>query len=230
MDWLVELTRYLIDGGPVMIPIGIGSVVALAAFLERMVALRRERVVPRVLTQRALEMLRQGQHSACADLVGRHPAAVARMLEVAVQTRGRPRAFLKERLEEVGRREAAELERVIPIVGLVASISPLLGLLGTVGGMIVTFAVIQDEGMGDMARLAGGISQALITTFAGLAVAIPAVLANRYLLSRVDNLLVELEEAAVTALDLLCSEAGVLPPSSGEGGAAPSSADAAESA
>jgi len=212
LDWLEELTQYLIDGGPVMIPIGIGSVVGLAAFLERMVALRRERVVPHAFTRQAMALLREGKFDACAQLVSKREAAVARLLEIAIQVRGRPRSFLKERLEEVGRREAAELERVIPIIGLVASISPLLGLLGTVGGMIVTFGVIQDEGMGDMAKLAGGISQALITTFAGLAVAIPAVLANRYLLSRVDFLLVELEEASVTALDLLSAEAGAEPP------------------
>ena len=109
-----------------------------------------------------------------------------------------PRTEIKERLEEVGRREAAELERFIPVLGTIASIAPLLGLLGTVLGMILTFQAIQVEGgLADVGDLAGGISQALVTTFAGLCVGIPAVMANRYLLSRVDGLLLDLEEASV---------------------------------
>ena len=104
------------------------------------------------------------------------------------------REDLRDRLEELGRHEAANLERFIPIVGTVASIAPLLGLLGTVGGMIVTFATIQEQGMGDVDRLAGGISQALVTTFAGLSIGIPALIGNRFLLARVDRLLLGLEE------------------------------------
>ena len=98
------------------------------------------------------------------------------------------------------------MERGIPVLGTIASISPLLGLLGTVGGMIVTFEVIDAQGLGNVSSLAGGISQALITTFAGLTVAIPAVIANRYLLSRVDGFLLDLEELASVVLDLLAEE------------------------
>ena len=94
------------------------------------------------------------------------------------------------------------MERWIPVVGTIAAITPLLGLLGTVG-MILTFQVIQQQGLGDAGSLAGGISQALVTTFAGLSVGIPAVVANRYLLSRVDSLLLELEEAALGVLEML---------------------------
>ena len=120
--------------------------------------------------------------------------------------RQKDRANIKERIEEVGRKEAAALERYIPVVGTIASIAPLLGLLGTVGGMIATFAVIKTQGMGQMGSMAGGISQALITTFAGLCVGIPAVVANRYLLSRVDQLLLRMEEVSVAVLDALGDE------------------------
>ncbi len=100
------------------------------------------------------------------------------------------------------------MERYVPVLGTIASIAPLLGLLGTVGGMIVTFQVIEQQGVGEVAALAGGISQALITTFAGLSVGIPAVVANRYLLARVDGLLIDLEEVALGVVNLIV-EAGV---------------------
>ena len=128
--------------------------------------------------------------------------AIARVNEVALVARTEERDSIKERVQEVGRREAAELERFIPILGTVASISPLLGLLGTVGGMIVTFQAIESQGgMANVSALAGGISQALVTTFAGLCVGIPAVVANRYLLGAVDALLLDLEAAAITVVD-----------------------------
>jgi biopolymer transport protein ExbB len=127
----------------------------------------------------------------------------ARVLEAAIEARGHGRQRMRERAEDVGRRAAADLESGIPVLGTVAAISPLLGLLGTVGGMIVTFDVIDSVGLGNVSSLAGGISQALITTFAGLTVAIPALVANRWLLSRVDSLLLELEELVSEALDLL---------------------------
>ena len=135
------------------------------------------------------------------------------MVAAAVEAEGTPRSDIKERLEEVGRREAAELERFAPVIGTVASVSPLLGLLGTVWGMIQTFEVIQTQGMGVVGSLAGGISQALITTMAGLTVGIPALIAYRWVLARVDQLVLELEEVGLLVLDLL---SGPAPDASGE--------------
>ncbi|MFK7930159.1 MAG: MotA/TolQ/ExbB proton channel family protein [Myxococcota bacterium] len=206
MNWLFELTNYIVQGGPVMIPIGIASVVGLAAFLERLVALQRSRVAPADLVRKVLTHVEAGEDEHALALCKKRPSAAARLLTVAIEHRGSDRQKVKERLEEVGRREAAELERFIPIVGIVASVSPLLGLLGTVGGMIVTFAAIQEQGLGDVDKLAGGISQALITTFAGLSVGIPALIANRFLLGRVDGLLIRLEEVSLEVLDCLCDE------------------------
>lgn len=198
----------LIAGGPVMIPIGLCSVVALAAFLERLWSLRRGAVVPASLCVEVIELLRQDRPGDALTLCRKHDVSVARVLEVAIEARGLDRSRIKERVEEVGRREAAELERYVPVLGTIASISPLLGLLGTVGGMIVTFEVIaQQGGVTDVAPLAGGISQALVTTFAGLTVAIPAVVANRYLLSKVDGLIVDMEEVSLGVIDLLSERA-----------------------
>lgn len=190
-------------GGPVMIPIAICSVVALAVFLERAWALRRARVAPRGLSLKILALAEQARFDDAEAALRGADIPAGRVLGVAIENRGRPRADIKERIEEVGRREAAEMERGIPILGTIASIAPLLGLLGTVGGMIVTFQAIQSSGLGNIGSLAGGISQALITTFAGLTVGIPAVVANRWLLSKVDGLLLDLEEASLALLDVL---------------------------
>lgn len=198
---------FLESGGPVMVPIVLCSLVALATFLERALALRRGRVVPRALVVEVLERARQGRWDDALTLCRTQSLAAARTLEVALAMRGHDRARIKERLEEVGRREAAELERFAPVLGTIAAISPLLGLLGTVGGMIATFQVIQTQGMGQIGSLAGGISQALVTTFAGLTVAIPTLIAHRWVLARVDALVLDLEEAASDLLELLADEA-----------------------
>ena len=194
----------LVAGGPVMIPIGLCSVIALATFFERLWALRRGVVVPTALCVEIVELLRQGRFDDALTLCRKHEVSVSRVLEVAIEARGAPREAIKERVEEVGRREAAELERYVPVIGTIASIAPLLGLLGTVGGMILTFKVIEEQGgVTDVAPLAGGISQALITTFAGLSVGIPAVVANRYVLAKVDALLIDMEEVSLGVIDLL---------------------------
>ena len=198
------LIETLVDGGPVMIPILACSVVALATFFERIWSLRRARVVPRAFNIELVEMIRQDRWNDAITLCKTRDVAIARILQVALEARDETRPLLKERVEEVGRREAAELERFVPVLGTIASISPLLGLLGTVGGMILTFQVIEQQGV-EVGALAGGISQALITTFAGLSVGIPALVANRYVLARVDGLVIDLEEVSLGVVNLLAS-------------------------
>jgi biopolymer transport protein ExbB len=197
------LIEYLIAGGPVMIPIGVASIVGFAAFLERLWALRRGRVLPRGMMVEMLELTRQGRFDEALTICKKRDVALTRIFEVGLRMKGQPRSVIKERLEEVGRREAAELERFVPVMSTVASISTLLGLLGTVGGMIMTFEALVAAGKGDAAALAQGIAQALITTFAGLAVAIPMVVAHRVAMARVDNLLLDLEEASLALLELV---------------------------
>ncbi len=215
------MIEFLISGGPVMVPIGLASIVALAAFIERAVALRRARIVPRAFSRQALELLRQRRYGDALASCRREETAAARVLETALDARGQKRSVIKERLEEIGRRESSELERMAPVLGTVAAIAPLLGLLGTVWGMILTFEVIQEQGVGVVSSLAGGISQALITTMAGLSVGIPALIAHRWVLARADALVLELEDLALDALDLLSAEAGV------DAEAAPAAAPAA---
>ncbi len=194
-----------------MVPIGLASILALAAFIERVVALRRARIVPRAFGRQVVELLRQQRYGDALARCRQDDTAAARVVETALDSRGRPRAAMKERLEEVGRRESADLERMTAVLGTVAAIAPLLGLLGTVWGMILTFEVIQEQGVGVVSSLAGGISQALITTMAGLSVGIPALIAHRWVLARADALVLELEDLALDSLDLLSEEAGVVP-------------------
>lgn len=186
-----------------MVPIGLCSIVALAVFLERAWALRRARVAPRSFCVQVLTLAEQGRFDDAEAACRSRDIPAGRVLAMAIEHRGSARGLIKERVEEVGRREAAEMERGIPVLGTIASIAPLLGLLGTVGGMILTFKVIQTAGLGNVGSLAGGISQALVTTFAGLTVGIPSLVANRWLLSRVDGLLLDMEEASLAILDAL---------------------------
>jgi len=194
---------FLVSGGPVMIPIGLASVIGLGAFIERLWALRRTHVIPHGVRVELVELARQGRWADGLTLCRKSDTPLSRVLEVVLSHRTQPRPVMKELSEEVGRREGAELERYSGIVGVVAAVSPLLGLLGTVWGMILTFDVIQSVGVGVVSSLAGGISAALVTTFAGLSVGIPTLIAHRFLLSKVDDLVLELEEATLEMLDLV---------------------------
>jgi biopolymer transport protein ExbB len=196
---------WLASGGPVMIPIGLCSIVGLAAFFERMWSLRRSRVVPQSFCIEVIELVRQQRFDDALMLCRKRDAPMARIVEVALGARHEPRSMIKERVEEVGRREAADLERYLPILATTGSVGPLLGLLGTVQGMIQTFAAIGEGGIGQMEFVAAGISIALICTLSGLVVAIPSVMGHRFLASKVEGLLVDMEEVAIGVIDLLVS-------------------------
>lgn len=197
------MIEYVKAGGPVMIPILAFAVIALVTLMERLWSLRRSRIVPATYIIQVTDLIRTGRIEDALTLSKATPVAAARIIQSALEMDGRGRDRMKERIEEVGRREAAELERYVPILGTVAAISPLLGLLGTVGGMILTFQTISSQGLGNVGSLAGGISQALVTTFAGLTVGIPALMANRYVLSKVDGLLLDLEEISGGIVELM---------------------------
>ena len=194
------MTDLIISGGPVMVPIGLASVIGLAVLLERVWALRGVVVVPQSFVVEMDELMRQARWGDVIASARKSDSAAGRVVLAAADVRHKSRAAIKERLEEVGRREAAELERFSSVLGTIASIAPLLGLLGTVWGMILTFDVIQTEGIGVVANLAGGISQALISTMAGLTVGIPALVAHRWVLARADRHVLALEDLGLLVL------------------------------
>lgn len=195
-----------LKGGLLMYPIAFCSIVALGIFLERLWALRKARVIPREFLLEAIDLVAKGKLTEAMTMCKRTDASVAHIIYAGLAHFGKSREAIKERMEEVGRREVANLERYISVVGTIAGVSPLLGLLGTVSGMIKSFNVIALQGVAEPGALAGGISEALLTTAAGLIVAIPSFVMHRYLRNRVHSLALEMEEASLRVLDLLSRE------------------------
>ena len=201
-----EIYEFLALGGPVMIPIGLGSIIALAIFLERLWSLQRNAVLPPGLVDKVDQQLADGKAEEALAACKERPSALGRVLEVAVTHRDEPRELIQQRLEDKGRYEGTRLERYVDAVGTIAQLEPLLGLLGTVTGMIKVFqqVVATSEHVAvDPGQLAAGIWEALITTAAGLIIGIPVVIAHRYLLSRATRLLMEMEQGATRILDRL---------------------------
>ena len=203
---MLELVQ---SGGWLMVPILLCSVAAMAIIVERLWSLQRERVVPADLAVRAWEWVRTGTLTEERIQALREGSPFGRILAAVLASRHLDREMMKEYIEEVGRHVAHELDRYLNALGTIAAISPLLGLLGTVIGMIKVFAVITAQGVGEPRVLAGGISEALVTTAAGLTVAIPSLLFHRVLRGRVDELVVTMEREAlklVGALERLRSD------------------------
>jgi biopolymer transport protein ExbB len=175
----------------------------MAIIVERLWSLQRERVVPEDLVAHAWQWATTGELTEERIQALREGSPLGRILAAGLASRDLDREFMKESVEEVGRHVAHELERYLSALGTIAAITPLLGLLGTVIGMIKVFAVITAQGVGEPRMLAGGISEALITTAAGLTVAIPSLLFHRVLRGRVDELVVTMEQKALELMGAL---------------------------
>lgn len=193
-------------GGWVMLPIIVGSVLALAIVLERFWSLRRSHVAPAHLVSDIWKVYQQGQLDGKTLDIIRSGSPLGRILAAGLANMQYSREVMKEAVEEVGRQVVHELERYLNTLGTVAAISPLLGLLGTVWGMIKTFSAITHVGLGNPTALAGGISEALITTAAGLTVAIPALMFHRYFTGLVDRYALHMEEESLRLIEVLHDE------------------------
>jgi biopolymer transport protein ExbB len=195
-----ELVR---AGGPFMAPIIICSIAAVGILLERLWTLQRKRVLPEELIKKLSSFAEGGQVSPKFIEALEKNSPLGRVLAAALANRNRGREIMMERVQDTGRHVVHELERFLNSLGTIASISPLLGLLGTVTGIIRAFNAVMLGGMGDPRLLAGGISEALITTASGLAVAIPSFIAYRYLRGKVERIVIDMEKIAVTFADSL---------------------------
>ena len=197
---MLELVK---AGGWLMLPILICSVLALAIIIQRFYTLRRSRVIPDGALQAVYSQYKAGNLT--SDYINslREKSPLEQVLAAALMNRNQPRAVMKEAIEEEGRQIVHGLEYFLGALATIAAISPLLGLLGTVVGMIDVFAAIVTAGVGNPGVLAGGISKALITTAAGLSVAIPALIFHEILSSRVDQLILDMEDKAVQMVDVL---------------------------
>lgn len=189
-----------------MLPLILCSVVAAAIMIERLWILRRRRVLPEDLTVRVWEWAhnRSLNDEHLRALSESSPLGV--ILAAGLTNRHRSRDIMKEVIEDTGRQVVHELERYLNTLGTIAAITPLLGLLGTVIGMVKVFTAITTHGVGNPAVLAGGISEALLTTAAGLSIAIPALMGYRYLRGRVDSLVVQMEKEAMKLVDTIHRE------------------------
>jgi len=186
-----------------MVPILLCSIVAAAISVERLWTLQRSRITPRNLLAQIWSAVKADDMDAqkLRELRGSSP--MGQVLAAGIANAKRSRDIMKEAMEETAGQIGHDLERYLTSLGIIASISPLIGLLGTVVGMIKVFTALMLEGAGNANVLAGGISQALITTAAGLSVAIPALIFHRFFLRRVDELMVTMEQEAGKLVDIL---------------------------
>ena len=190
-------------GGWVMWPLILCSIASLAIIGERLWTLQKKNIIPPELLNQVRQWLERKEIDESRLTLLRESSPLGRILATGVVNRQHDHEVIKEAIEDAGRHVVPELDRYLNTLGTIAAISPFLGLLGTVLGMIQMFAGIGSRGLGDPSIVAGGISQALIATATGLAVAIPSLMAYRYLRGRVDVLLVEMEQEALKLVEIL---------------------------
>jgi biopolymer transport protein ExbB len=197
----VRMWEIVRAGGPLMWPIIVCSIGAAAIILERLWTLQDRRVLPPELTQKVWQLVETNQVNEKVISALEQNSPLGKLLAAGLANRHRPREIMMERLEDTGRHVVHELERFLNTLGTIAGVCPLLGLLGTVTGIIRAFNAIQAGGMGDPRALSGGIAEALIATAAGLCVAIPALISYRYLRGRVDRIVIAMEKNAIRIAD-----------------------------
>ncbi|MGE3108077.1 MAG: MotA/TolQ/ExbB proton channel family protein [Phycisphaerales bacterium] len=202
---IASVWDFAVKGGILMIPIAICSLIAIALGAERLISLRRERVIP----SRFLSDIRAALSAAPPDLARARalcesrPSPMARICEAALARWSRPVEEVEKHVAEMGQREAMGLRKYVRGLSVIASVSPLLGLLGTIFGMIRAFQTVATSGeaLGKTEMLAGGIYEAMITTAAGLIVAIPTLILYHFIGSRVERLVLEMDAACISLVE-----------------------------
>jgi biopolymer transport protein ExbB len=197
------------SGGPLMYPLAICSLVVIALAIERLLALRRSRIIPRPFVRRFTECVQDGQlsHDEALEICDEFSCPVAEVFHAAVKRWGRPTVEVEQAVMDAGERIADGLRRYLRLFHAISNVSPLLGLLGTVLGMIEAFdSLTINSGDAPPEMLASGISEALITTAAGLSVAIPAYLAYIYFSAKADRYLIEIDSLCQQVVDSISAE------------------------
>jgi biopolymer transport protein ExbB len=198
------LLRIVFEGGPIMIPIIACAIAAFAVAVERFFTLRRARINTREFMATIRTVLRQNKIAEAIEVCEKTAGPIARILKAGMLKHGRRKRDIREAIEDAGQLEIPRLERYLGVLATVASISPLLGLLGTVAGMIKAFGQIQAKmGVVNPSDLAEGIGNALITTAAGLVVAIPTLVLYNYFVAKVENMILDMEISSSELVDLL---------------------------
>ncbi len=196
----------LTAGGWLMVPIIGFSIIALAICIERFFVLRKNKLVPKHLLTDVWSKLKSGQLTSESIQEIKQNSALGMILAAGLSNAHAGRETMKESIQEAANYVIHDMERYLNTLGTIASVTPLLGLLGTVVGMIAVFSQLMQYGAGDVAPLAGGISQALITTAAGITVAVPAMIMHRHFQRKIDSIVVVMEQEAVKLVDALYSQ------------------------
>ncbi len=197
---MVDIVR---AGGLLMVPIILCAIIAMGIVLERFWTLKKSRVIPEDLTSKVWGWVEKDALDQSQIQTLHQGSPLGQILAAGLINRDRERVIMKDSIEDTGRHVVHEMERYLDTLGTIAAITPLLGLLGTVIGMVKVFTAITTQGVGNPTALAGGIAEALITTGAGLSVAIPALIGYRYYRSRIDTLVVDMEKEAIKLVEAL---------------------------
>lgn len=218
------MLELVVAGGWPMIPLLLLTAAALAIIFERFWSLQRKRVLPPGLGEEVRAWAQRGQlKPAHVDSLRRN-SPLGALLAAALDVRPRPRDEIRERIEDVGRHQVHAMERYLNALGTIAAAGPLLGLFGTVVGMIQMFLAIGDGGIGDVNALASGIGKALVCTATGMIVAIPALMFHRYFRGRIAGYIVDMEHEAIQLLDAIDPRPGAVATASGGSGIVPPTA------
>ncbi len=194
------MSDILLKMGLMMIPLILSSIVAVVVILSLFLTLRKDKVLPAGLADNALQVAKTGKVSKDQIEGVRETALLGQVLATGLENLGQPRHVMKEAIEESGRHVVHAMDKFMTTLGTVAAIAPLLGLLGTVVGMISVFSVITAQGVGSPTELAGGISQALLTTAFGIGIAVPALIAHRYFRGLITDYAIEMERESMRLL------------------------------
>ena len=191
------MIEFLRQGGPVMWPLSFCSVVAVAIIVERLINLRPAKVLPEDEVDHLGSLINGGLLEQAEAYCARRPGPLPNIVGAALEVRMEPPESIRQVVVDQGRQEVPRLQKYLGVLGTIASVTPLLGLLGTVLGMIEVFQIVSTQGVGQADSLAGGISQAMITTAAGLTIAIPALVAYNAFSDRANSLILEMERLAL---------------------------------
>lgn len=201
MLWESSFMEFVRKGGLFIYPIILCSVVGLAIFLQKIWILRQKKIIPEKFMNVLYQLISQAKFGDAAVLSRANDSPIARVASTALDYHERPKDELKEKIEESGRKEASELSRYIEGLGAISNVSTLLGLLGTISGMIKIFRVIAEQPIVNPPSLAGGISEALYTTALGLLVAIPAFIAYKYTSGKAGEITALMEEEGTSIME-----------------------------
>ena len=191
------MLEYLMAGGLIIIPLILSSIVAMVVILSLFLTLKKSKVLPDGVANTAQKLALSGKVSPEHIKQIRDGSLLGRVLATGLENLGQPRHMIKENIEESGRHVIHSMDKYMTTLGTIAAIAPLLGLLGTVVGMISVFSVITAQGVGSPTELAGGISQALVTTAFGISVAVPSLVFHRYFRGKINDYAVEMEKEAI---------------------------------